>query len=150
AADLGQDVCEQVLPALAKWMFTPAAPDHPEWLSPLIDVLKREEWALVALAPLLDQIDKGWNWDAGSARMRISLAIGKTLRDKLEMKLVKERDPDAYNRVMEAHNKHRAISPYRQLNWTDIECVDAGNWLLDCATSLDFFDLDERGYPKIE
>src|SRR5262249_636054 len=39
---------------------------------------------------------------------------------------------------------------HRQTQWTDFECVEAGNWLLDCATSLDFFDLDEHGYPKIE
>ena len=149
AIDLGRNVCEQILPALANWMFTPAAPEYPEWLSPFIPTLKHEEWALVALAPLMDQIDMGWNWDDRSARMKMCLAIGRTLRDKLEMKRLQERDPDAYDRVMGAYNTHRAISRHRQLKWTDIECVDAGNWLLDCATSLDFFDLDEDGYPKI-
>jgi DNA-directed RNA polymerase len=148
--DLGRSVCEQVLPALADWMFSPAAPEYPEWLSPFIDVLEHQEWALVALAPLLDQIDEGWDRDDRSARMKTCLAIGRTLRDKLEMKLLKGRDPDAYDRVMASDNKHRAIHRHRQLNWTDLECVEAGNWLLDCATSLDFFDLDEDGYPKIE
>jgi hypothetical protein len=163
ATDLGRNVCEQVLPALADWMFTSAAPEHPEWLSPLIDVLEPEEWALVALAPLLEQIDKGWDEDDASARMKICLAIGKAARDKLDMRLLQKRDPDAYARVMSAYaprpdpvppgwrpyNKHVAINRHRQIKWTDTECTPVGSWLLDCATSLDFFDIDEGGFPQI-
>jgi DNA-directed RNA polymerase len=33
--------------------------------------------------------------------------------------------------------------------WTSIQCVQAGHWLLECAYCLDFFDRDERGLPKI-
>src|SRR5262249_29142291 len=131
----------------ADWMFTPAATEIPEWLKTHIDELTPQEWALVALAPLLDQIDRGWDWDDRSARMKICLAIGRTLRDKLEMKRL---EPDAYAPAMGSHNKHRVIHRHRQLDWTPPQCVEAGNWLLDCATSLDFFDLDEDGYLKID
>jgi DNA-directed RNA polymerase len=164
ATDLGREVCGQILPALAGWMCTPAAPAAPEWLMAYIDELEPQEWALVALAPLLDQIDRGWG-DDPSARMKICLAIGRAARDKLEMKRLKVRDPDAYDRVMEAYrpaqpdhpnprwrrqyNKHTAINRHRQLGWTPPKCVEVGDWLLDCGTSLDFFDLDEDGFPKI-
>jgi hypothetical protein len=29
--------------------------------------------------------------------------------------------------------------------WTEIDCIAAGNWMIDCALQLDFFVIDEHG-----
>jgi len=149
ATDLGREVCGQILPTLASHMVSDDAPQPPEWLEPVRRQLKPEELALVALGPLLEQIDKGWDWDDPSARMKIHLALGKALRDKADMDDLRERDEVAYDRVMAADNKHRTFSKHRRLNWTDPQCCEAGIWLMDCACDLDFFDIDEGGFPKI-
>ena len=150
ATDLGRAVCGQILPALAGYLLTPEAPQPPKGLGGIIRRLPADELALIALSGLLNRIDIGWKRDDPSARMKLCLAIGRDLRDQLEAKGLLEADPVAYKRVMAAGNRYRAIWKYRQTGWLDSTCVRAGNWLLDCATALDFFDIDKDGFPRID
>jgi hypothetical protein len=75
-----------LLPHVAEYMASDAAPPLPVWLEPHVLKLTPLERALVALAPLMEQIDRGWDWDDLSAFMKICLAMGRALRDKVEVK----------------------------------------------------------------
>src|SRR5262249_1998669 len=113
-------------------------------LSVVIRELAPEELALVALSTLLHQIAIGWKRGDKSAEMKLKLAMGRVLHDKLLTKrLLKEK------RGVKADNRHRW--KYRQPRWSTADYVGAGNWLLDCVlTSLDgIFVLDWDGLPCV-
>jgi DNA-dependent RNA polymerase len=184
--DLGRGVLSQALPALAVYMASDDAPPPCEWLEPFIPWLRTGEQALcedatkltgrpdigvqltagetalVALASLMEQIDKGRDWDeegsarrrgwrrgSGPARMRICRDMGRQLRDKLELKGLECRSPETYDSVTRSYYKHLEFLKHRRLKWTDPQCVEAGDWLQDCALRFsDLFELDEDRFPK--
>jgi hypothetical protein len=47
--------------------------------------------------------------DDPSALMKIHLAMGRALRDKVQMATIRAADPQGYIKVTEAHNKHREL-----------------------------------------
>src|SRR5262245_54887273 len=65
------------------------------------------------------------------------------------MKNLLDRCPAAYEHVTAAKNKRHALWRYRRLDWAEVDVAQAGSWLMRCTEELDFFDLDERGLPRI-
>jgi DNA-directed RNA polymerase len=147
----GRAICEALLPALAEFMFSREAPSPPEGLERVIHQLAPEDLAFVALSPLLHQIAIGWKRGDESAAMKLKLAMGRVLHDKLLMRRLLKANRGAYSRVMKADNKHRAIWQYRQSRWSNEQYVRAGHWLLDCVLKkLDgIFVLDGDGLPCV-
>src|SRR5262249_24316539 len=124
--DLGREILPLILPHVAEYMASDAAPPLYQWLEPHVLKLTPHELALVALAPLMEQIDRGWDWDDPSAFMKICLAIGRALRDKVEVKNLFTFDSpltedlfDGAKKAWEAlktePNKHLVVWKYRKL-----------------------------------
>src|SRR5262249_47725348 len=76
--------------------------------------------------------------------MKVALAVGKDLRDEIEMARLRDPDRVDYRRVMKAQNRHVALSRYRTLEWSNPVLVRAGWWLLNCAEACDLFEMEER------
>src|SRR5262249_30155516 len=76
--------------------------------------------------------------------MKVALAVGKDLRDEIEMARLRDPDKIDYRHVMRARNRHVALSRYRTLEWSNLVTVRAGWWLLNCAEACDLFDSEER------
>jgi DNA-directed RNA polymerase, mitochondrial len=149
ATDLGRRVLGQIIPPLAGYIASDDAPRPPQGLERVVHQVPHDELALIAVAALLNRIDTGWNPKDKSARLKICLAIGNDLRDQLEMRRLLEECPAAHIYVTRARSRQRAIWKFRRFDWAQEDIARAGNWLLDCATSLDFFDFDEAGFPMI-
>jgi DNA-directed RNA polymerase len=83
--------------------------------------------------------------------MKLKLAMGRVLHDKLSMRRLLRENRGAYGRIMKADNKHRAIWKYRQSGWSNETCVRAGNWLLECVLEKlpGIFELDWDGLPCV-
>jgi DNA-directed RNA polymerase len=147
----GKAFCEALLPALAGFMLSREAPTPPEGLARVIHQLPSEDLAFVALSPLLHQIAIGWKRGDESAAMKLKLAMGRVLHDKLSTRRLLKENRGAYGRIMKADNKHRAIWKYRQCGWSNETCVRAGNWLLDCVLEKlpGIFGLDWGGLPCV-
>ena len=147
----GRVFCEALLPALAEFMLSPEAPTPPKGLERVIHQLAPEDLAFVALSPLLHEIAMGWRRGGESASMKLKLAMGRVLHDKLLMRRLLKENRGAYSRVMKADNKHRAIWKYRQRRWSNEQYVRAGHWLLNCVLKrLDgIFVLNWDGLPCV-
>jgi DNA-directed RNA polymerase len=155
--------------AICEWLFVPLgnfiggrdAPEPPKGLGYIVRQLSSDELALCALYPLVHQINRADK----SAVMKLKLAIGRVLEGKLFMKGLFTEHRALYRRVMAVENKHRAAAgamaavkenkhhaaamDFRKGEWSNLECVKAGHWLLSCALELDVFELDEDGHPRI-
>ena len=147
--DLGRKVLGQIIPPLAAYVASKQRPP-PQGLGRVVHQVPHDELALIAVAALLNKIDTGWNPKDKSARLKICLAIGNDLRDQLEMRRLLEECPAAHKYVEHAKSRQRAIWRFRRLDWLQSDLTRAGGWLLDCAMcAFDFFDLDEKGFPRI-
>jgi DNA-directed RNA polymerase len=150
ATDLGRKVLGQIIPPLAAYIASDDAPSPPRGLEAVVRQLPHDELALIAVAALLNKIDTGWNRQDESARLKICLAIGNDLRDQLEMRRLLEECPAAYKYVEHAKSRQKAIWRFRRLDWSQSDLTRAGGWLLNCAVCFsDFFELDEKGFPRI-
>jgi hypothetical protein len=148
--DLGRRVLGQIIRPLAAYIASDEAPSPPQGLETVVRQLSHEELALIAIAALLNRIDTGWDPEDKSARMKICLAIGNDLRDQLEMRRLLEECPAAYKYVERARSRKRAIWRFRRSDWSQLDLTRAGGWLLDCAICFsDFFELDEKRFPRI-
>jgi hypothetical protein len=96
--------------------------DPPYFLRPLVKGLDPRSLALAALAPLLDGISRGWDRDDPSAGMKLKLKVGEDLYRKVKTD---------------------------GLRWSQAQRVQAGDWLLSQALTLDIFSYDEDGLPCI-
>src|SRR5262245_20513027 len=105
----GRAFCEALLPALAEFMLSRDAPTPPQGLERVVYQLAPEDLAFVALSPLLHQIAIGWKRGGASAAMKLKLAMGRVLHDKLLMKGLLKQNRGAYGRIIKADNRHRAI-----------------------------------------
>jgi DNA-directed RNA polymerase len=76
--------------------------------------------------------------------MKLALAVGQDLRDEIVLARLRALDTATYRHAMEADNRHRALSHYRTLDWSNDVLVGAGWWLLNCAEECDLFDSEER------
>src|SRR5262245_29881077 len=147
--DLGRRVLGQIIPPLADYIASGQRPP-PHGLETVARQVPHDELALIAVAALLNKIDTGWNPKDRSARLKICLEIGNDLRDQLEMRRLLEECPAAHKYVERAKSRQRAIWRFRRLDWSELDLARAGGWLLDCAVCFsDFFELDERRFPRI-
>jgi hypothetical protein len=147
--DLGRSILGQIIPPLAEYIASDDAPRPPQGLETVVRQVPHDKLALVAVAALLNKIDTGWDRQDESARLKICLAIGNDLRDELEVRRLFEECPAAYKHVERAKSPQKAIWRFRRLDWSQAALARAGNWLLDCTEALDFFTLDEAGFPII-
>jgi DNA-directed RNA polymerase len=140
-------ICEWLFPYLGDFMLSRARPKPPEGLGHVVQQLTADELALCALSPLVSSIDAADK----SARMKVDLALGRTLQGKLFMKGLLTTERALHRRIMAAPNRHRAAAKagFRQKGWSNLQCVKAGNWLLSCALAANVFELDEDGLPRI-
>jgi hypothetical protein len=122
----------------------PDGPQPPRKLRRLIRLIDFELLALVAVDALISTIVAGWDWEDESCAMKVALSVGRDLQNEIEMARLRDPDKIDYRRVMEAKNRRRALWRSRDLKWPNILLVRAGWWLLDCATQLDLFELEER------
>ena len=94
-------------------------------LAGLLSLLDQDKVALCALAPTLDGIFRGW--DRG--------------------------DPTLFTKVSDCVGAHLAACLRQELKidaLTDpLDRFRAGAWALDCATTMDYFDIDADGLPAI-
>jgi hypothetical protein len=115
-------------------------------LGPVLARLDSHTLALIALAPLLDAIMRGWQGnDTDSAEMLLRLKIGRYLRDRLDMAAMEV--AKAVGRQIRRGRK--PAWKFAKSEWTNAECVAAGHWLLSTALALNYFALYERGFPTI-
>jgi DNA-directed RNA polymerase len=148
----GNAFCEELLPKLAEFMLSREAPIPPKGgLSVVIRELASEELALVALSPLLHGIAVGRKKNDKSAAMKLKLAMGSTLHRKCLMKGLLKTNRKAYNKVRKAKNKHCAVWPYREPDWSNKRYLRAGNWLLNCVLKKfpEYFVLDGDKFPCV-
>jgi hypothetical protein len=122
----------------------PEAPKPPRVLRRLIRLIDSETLALVAVDALINKIVAGWDWQDESCAMKVALAVGRDLRDEIEMARLRDPDKADYRRVMEADNRRRALGRYRTLEWPNDILLRAGWWLLNCAETCDLFESEQR------
>jgi Autographiviridae RNA polymerase len=122
----------------------PEKPAAPKALKRLLRLVEPELLALVAVDALINVIVAGWDWEDESCGMKVALAVGKDLRDEIEMARLRDPDRIDYNRVMKAKNRHVALWRYRTLEWSNRVTVRAGRWLLECADACDLFESEQR------
>jgi DNA-dependent RNA polymerase len=134
-----------ILPKLAAYIAGPEAQDAcPRHLRRLIRLVEHETLALVAVDALINTIVAGWDWHDESCGMKVAKSVGESLRDEIEMARLRDPDSIDYRRVMQAQNRHIALSRYRTLKWSETVLVRAGWWLLNCAETCTLFEMEER------
>jgi len=141
------DILQKLAPYIEATMASkppPEAPKAPRALRGLIRLVEPEVLALVAVDALINTIVAGWDWEDESAAMKVALAVGRDLRDEIEMARLRDPDGVDYRHVMEADNRHRALWRYRALEWPNPLMVRAGWWLLNCAEVCDLFESEQR------
>jgi DNA-directed RNA polymerase len=126
-------------------------PSPPGDLGALAYQLKSETLALIALAPLLDSIIRGWEGrDGKSAEMTLCKKMGEYLRDRLALeKLLTSDIPGDRVAAKKVRKERKSAWKYLKSDWTSKECVAAGFWLMQCALSLEYFTYDEDDFPAI-
>jgi DNA-directed RNA polymerase len=121
-------VTEHFIPPLSKFLrgdcdLKPEPP--PRHLGNLIATLDYDQIAFCGVAPILNGYFRGWDRDDPSVFTKACEAVADHLVWYLKKTL--------------------AIDPLTDVN----DRVRAGAWLLDCATTLSQFDIDEDGLPAI-
>lgn len=82
------DILQKLAPYIEATMASkppPEAPKAPRALRGLIRLVEPEVLALVAVDALINTIVAGWDWEDESAAMKVALAVGRDLRDEIEM-----------------------------------------------------------------
>ena len=135
-------------------------PKPPSDLGELVYRLEPEALALAALSPILDSIyrrrlaKKKRGKKKTSARMLLCKQIGEELRDRLELerlltsKLKADRKHGKAIRKATGRARKRLVGEYLKSDWTNEDCVRAGDWLMQCAMRC-YFDKDKDGLPII-
>ena len=149
---LGRKVTFDVfLDPLADFLASKHATEKPNSppgdLAHLIDLLEPRDLALCVLTPLLHSIWRHeWDQDEDPARA-LCQNIGEHLRDRLAAERA------FWTRIDERKTNGRGgraqAWKYLGPDWDPPHCVKAGHWLMQCAMSLDYFDYDDDGFPKI-
>ena len=124
-------------------------PAPPADLGELVNQLDLHTLALVILVPLLNLISQRWSLrDDPSWEMQQCKQMGQYLRDQVALKKL-DLSPEKNDRAL-AKQIRRGRKPkwkFLKSDWTDPECVVAGGWMLECASTLDYFDVDGHGRP---
>ena len=125
ATPTGRKVTEDIFgPPLADFIrgdldLKPERP--PPNLGPLLYSLSPETLAVIGLLPLLDGWARGWNWEKQSYTS-VRLEVGRHFQGRLG-----KDDKDL----------------------SEAETLLAGHWLVDCATTMSYFDYDAAGFPIV-
>jgi hypothetical protein len=140
-------------------------------LGALVAKLEPSDLAQAVLAPLLQRIHAGWaggkvkKGQRDRHRAELCDSVGRHVHRLL---LYRHLIETGTHRPMLAaitkpkRRKYRKDEPRRPRgrpkkvsatfqfdDWTDADFTCVGDWLVDCATSLDCFDFDSRGLPYI-
>jgi hypothetical protein len=104
--------------------------------------------ALIALTPILDGCERNWNEfdDSDSAEAAVCIKIGQYLDDRLALEKLETSDNKDDRRIATQIRRGRKPAlKFLEPEWGPKECHAAGFWLMQCAMSLDYFGIDERG-----
>lgn len=133
-------------------------------LGELIGQLPSDELAQIIIKPLLHAIFARWKgYDKRSARMLLAKRMGQHLHDMLVRRRILE---GGYPELLAKQKKRRRRKPgdplrragrkrkidlrsFKYDNWAPSDWVHAGDWMLDCALALPYFDTDARGLPIV-
>ena len=74
---------------------------------------------------------------------------GKYLRDQVALKKVELSDRPLAKQIRLGRKPPWKFREHLKSDWTESECLVAGSWMLECASTLDYFDVDDRGLPAI-
>ena len=107
--------------------------------------------ALIALAPLLDSIMRGWRGrDTALAEQRLWESVGRYCCDRLALERLRKSPAKSERRLCADIRRGRKRAwKYLKSDWTNEESVAVGRWLTESALSLNYFVIDERGFPAI-
>jgi hypothetical protein len=106
--------------------------------------------AAVILVPLLDRTTGARGWaDAAAAQMKQCAILGKHLEDQIALKKLDASNPAVAKQIQLGRKPPWKFREHLQSGWTDSERVGAGSWMLECASTLSYFDVDDRGLPAI-
>jgi hypothetical protein len=160
ATPQGRVTAELLLAPLAEYIAGERAdgempPRPPKGLGELVyrREVKPGELALIALAPLLDGINRGWwqrsnehgveRWsrDPVSALRWLRIQMGRHLCDLLASKRVPTSEDE--------EARAEAMWPYLKSEWSVELRLRAGHWLMQCAMDLACFERDENDLPAI-
>lgn len=145
-----------------KYELQPEPP--PGDLALLTQQIPNIELAQLVLSPLLHAIFAEWQgYDKASARTSLCELIGRHLHGVLVYKGLIVTDSVAVPPEPRKRHRRKSGEPVRKRgrgrkrdacryigdNWAPPEWIYAGEWLLDCALTLDYFDVDGRGLPII-
>ena len=131
---------EHLLPYLADFIRSKGAPRPPRGLAKPIQALSSDDLALSALWPIL----RGRNRRNQFADTKLCIEIGRNVCDR---RLMKKLDRQTRARVKKRPGK--LAWRYLRPDWSEDDCIAVGNWLVNCALQLDFFEVDENNLPKI-
>jgi hypothetical protein len=124
----------------------------PRWLAPVIFdyQIKPEMLALIALAPLLNAIDRGHldnDGDWGARALKQKIGVEFELRLKLHQKLRSENK--AERKAARKIQKTGRGAWKLERDWTPPQHVEVGHWLMmQCAAVLDGIEIKD-GMPVI-
>jgi DNA-directed RNA polymerase len=140
--EVGRRVLGDWIPALGLYIAHDAPPP-PRGLEAILR-LSPEQLAFMALRALVNQIDAGFDPEAKNPARAFCQRLGGLLRDELEFAGLYAAKPY----VLAAKNKHAALAPFRQIDWSPDEKVAAGDWLLRLTEAMDCFEVGPDGFPR--
>ena len=125
--------------------FDDKPPECPGDLGDVIKQLDPETLALTILVPFLDAIGRGWK-EGASEEMRAALQIGRYLHNQALLHKLDLTDSAA---AEEVRLGRKPAWKFLKPEWSDEELVRAGEWMIQCAAMVGYFENDERGLPAI-
>ena len=107
--------------------------------------------ALIALHPLLDAIMRGWRGsDTASAEMKLWEKVGKYCCDRIALERLRKSPAKIERRLFnEIRSGRKRAWKYLKSDWTNDQTVAVGRWLTESAISLNYFVIDDRGFPAV-
>jgi len=143
---VGRVLCEALLDDLTRYMATPRARPTNKGLWAVVRQLTPRHRAFIALSALTHYLVTDHDEDEESPGMKCRLQIGHVLYADLVTRKLLKVDRGKFRRLMQADDKHQEIWKYRQSEWSDPQCVVAGDWLVDavCDCFPDYFFLGDQ------
>ena len=125
-------------------------PPPPADLGDIVNQLDPHTRAAVILVPFLDRTygSRGWA-DEPSAQAKQCINAGKYLRDQVALKKLELSDRPLAKQIRLGRKPPWKFREHLKSDWTESEYLVAGSWMLECASTLDYFDVDDRGLPAI-
>jgi hypothetical protein len=122
----------------------------PADLGDIVSQLDPHTLAAVILIPLLDRTTGSRGWaDTPSAEQKQCAILGKYLEAQIALKKLEASNPALAKQIRLGRKPPWKFRDHLQNGWTESECLGAGSWMLECASTLSYFDVDDRGLPVI-